>query len=160
MARPSKLHSSSDEALSNASSSSDEEEQVNEQINEEEDEEELEAVARPASSADDDDEVAGDNPPDSDEDPAADDADDDQVKVSSQSYNIVRTSLLDFVLGFILYCFFAHAWVAIEIRDCYSVFEVVFTCLVCPWKCGVCWRERVWEATCSRINLFLFGSRI
>ncbi|KAG4381211.1 hypothetical protein GLYMA_15G097000v4 [Glycine max] len=78
MARPSKLHSSSDEALSNASSSSDEEEQVNEQINEEEDEEELEAVARPASSADDDDEVAGDNPPDSDEDPAADDADDDQ----------------------------------------------------------------------------------
>ncbi|KAG4381210.1 hypothetical protein GLYMA_15G097000v4 [Glycine max] len=88
MARPSKLHSSSDEALSNASSSSDEEEQVNEQINEEEDEEELEAVARPASSADDDDEVAGDNPPDSDEDPAADDADDDQVKVSSQSYNI------------------------------------------------------------------------
>ncbi|KAG4945806.1 hypothetical protein JHK87_041813 [Glycine soja] len=78
MARPSKLHSSSDEALSNASSSSDEEEQVNEQINEEEDEEELEAVARPASSADDVDEVAGDNPPDSDEDPAADDADDDQ----------------------------------------------------------------------------------
>ncbi|KAH1208467.1 ISWI chromatin-remodeling complex ATPase CHR17 [Glycine max] len=60
MARPSKLHSSSDEALSNASSSSDEEEQVNEQINEEEDEEELEAVARPASSADDDDED-GDN---------------------------------------------------------------------------------------------------
>ncbi|KAG4384114.1 hypothetical protein GLYMA_13G215900v4 [Glycine max] len=71
MARPSKPHSSSEEALSNASSSSEEEEQVNEQINEEEDEEELEAVARPASS--DDDEVAGDNPPDSDEDPAADD---------------------------------------------------------------------------------------
>ncbi|KAH1217729.1 ISWI chromatin-remodeling complex ATPase CHR11 [Glycine max] len=71
MARPSKPHSSSEEALSNASSSSEEEEQVNEQINEEEDEEELEAVARPASS--DDDEVAGENPPDSDEDPAADD---------------------------------------------------------------------------------------
>ncbi|KAL2341159.1 hypothetical protein Fmac_009099 [Flemingia macrophylla] len=77
MARPSKPHSSSDEALSNASSSSDEEDQLNQQqINEEEDEEELEAVARSASSDDDDDEVAADNPPDSDEDPAA--AEDDQ----------------------------------------------------------------------------------
>ncbi|XP_020220338.1 ISWI chromatin-remodeling complex ATPase CHR11 [Cajanus cajan] len=80
MARPSKPHSSSDEALSNASSSSEEEEQVNQQqINEEEDEEELEAVARSASSDDDDDEVAADNSPDSDEDPAAaEDAEDDQ----------------------------------------------------------------------------------
>ncbi|BAT87342.1 hypothetical protein VIGAN_05070100 [Vigna angularis var. angularis] len=76
MARPSKLHSSSDEALSNASSSSEEKELVNEQINEEEDEEELEAVARSARSAssdDDDDEGAAGNPPDSDEDPAGDD---------------------------------------------------------------------------------------
>ncbi|XP_014518293.1 ISWI chromatin-remodeling complex ATPase CHR11 [Vigna radiata var. radiata] len=73
MARPSKPHSSSDEALSNASSSSEEKELVNEQINEEEDEEELEAVARSASSDDDDDEGAAGNPPDSDEDPAGDD---------------------------------------------------------------------------------------
>ncbi|ESW19868.1 hypothetical protein PHAVU_006G162200 [Phaseolus vulgaris] len=73
MARPSKTHSSSDEALSNASSSSEEKELVNEQINEEEDEEELEAVARSASSDEDDDEGAAGNPPDSDEDPAADD---------------------------------------------------------------------------------------
>ncbi|XP_047157879.1 ISWI chromatin-remodeling complex ATPase CHR11 [Vigna umbellata] len=76
MARPSKPHSSSDEALSNASSSSEEKELVNEQINEEEDEEELEAVARSARSAssdDDDDEGAAGNPPDSDEDPAGDD---------------------------------------------------------------------------------------
>ncbi|KAK7332208.1 hypothetical protein VNO80_28956 [Phaseolus coccineus] len=73
MARPSKPHSSSDEALSNASSSSEEKELVNEQINEEEDEEELEAVARSASSDEDDDEGAAGNPPDSDEDPAADD---------------------------------------------------------------------------------------
>ncbi|CAJ1962240.1 unnamed protein product [Sphenostylis stenocarpa] len=81
MARPSRPHSSSDEALSNASSSSEEKERVNEQINEEEDEEELEAVARSASSDDDDDEGAAGNPPDSDEDPAA--ADDDQVKFAA-----------------------------------------------------------------------------
>ncbi|KAH1076845.1 hypothetical protein GYH30_052381 [Glycine max] len=77
MARPSKPHSSSYEALSNASCVSEEKDQVNEKINEEEGEEEIEVVVRPTS-FDDDDEVTGENSPDSYEDPAtANDTDDD-----------------------------------------------------------------------------------
>ncbi|KAI9128802.1 hypothetical protein K1719_000285 [Acacia pycnantha] len=78
MARQSKPHSSSDDAMSNSSSSS-EEERVNGQINDEEDEEELEAVARSASSNDNDVEAADGDAPDSDEDTAADgDADEEE----------------------------------------------------------------------------------
>ncbi|XP_038719060.1 ISWI chromatin-remodeling complex ATPase CHR11-like isoform X2 [Tripterygium wilfordii] len=81
MAKPSKPHSSSDEAMSDATNSSSEEEQVQDQMKEEEDdEEELQAVAQ---SAEDDDDDA---PPDSDEEDAdeEDEEDGNQAEISKR----------------------------------------------------------------------------